>query len=120
LAAVESFTRLLRPTAPIAWSTRRNTAMSVAEIERFAADLKSNEALRAEADKAQAETSLATPMDRVVAFAATKGYAFTAADMKECAKTIPLTDAELVGVAGGAQIDFGLFTLNFGKTTSTS
>ena len=38
--------------------------MSIAEIERFAADLKSNEALRAEAEKALAKTSM-------VAFAAT-------------------------------------------------
>ena len=75
--------------------------MSIAEIERFAADLKSNEALRGEAAKAQAETSPATPMARVVAFAATNGYAFTADDLTEYAKARELTDAELVGVAGG-------------------
>jgi predicted ribosomally synthesized peptide with nif11-like leader len=75
--------------------------MSIAEIERFAADLKSNEALRAEAGKAQAETSQATPMDRVIAFAASKGYAFTADEVKEHAKAKQLTDAELDGVAGG-------------------
>ena len=75
--------------------------MSIAEIERFAADLKSNEALRAEAEKAQAETSQATPMDRVIAFAASKGYAFTADEVKEHAKAKQLTDAELDGVAGG-------------------
>ena len=68
--------------------------MSIAEIERFAADLKSNEALRAEAAKAQAETS-------IVAFAATKGYAFTADEVKEHIKAKELTDAELDGVAGG-------------------
>ena len=52
--------------------------MSIAEIERFAADLKSNAALKAEAEKAQADKSHANPMDRAVAFAASKGYAFTA------------------------------------------
>src|SRR5258708_32627341 len=57
--------------------------MSIAEIERFAADLKSNEALRAEAEKAQADKSHATPIDRAVAFAAGKGYAFTAEEAKE-------------------------------------
>ena len=79
--------------------------MSIAEIERFAADLKSNEALRAEAGKAQAETSQATPIDRAVAFAAGKGYAFTVDEAKEYAKAASkeLTDAELDGVAGGGE-----------------
>ena len=74
--------------------------MSIAEIERFAADLKSNEALRAEAEKALAETS-------IVAFAGSKGYAFTADEAKQHIKAKAkaagkeLTDAELDGVAGG-------------------
>src|SRR6266496_3684539 len=68
--------------------------MSIAEIERFAADLKSNDALRAEAEKAQADKS-------IIVFAATKGYAFTADDVKEYAKGRELADAELDGVAGG-------------------
>ena len=81
--------------------------MSIAEIERFAADLKSKPALRAEADKAQADKSHATPIDRAVAFAATKGYAFTAEQAKEHVKAKAkaagkeLNDAELDGVAGG-------------------
>jgi predicted ribosomally synthesized peptide with nif11-like leader len=81
--------------------------MSTAEIERFAADLKSNEALRAEAGKAQADKSRATSVDRAVAFAASKGYAFTADELKDHAKATAraagkeLTDAELDGVAGG-------------------
>jgi hypothetical protein len=85
--------------------------MSIAEIERFAADLKSKPALRAEADKAQADKSHATPIDRAVAFAATKGYAFTAEQAKEHVKAKvkakakaagkELTDAELDGVVGG-------------------
>ena len=81
--------------------------MSIAEIERFAADLKSNEALRGEAAKAPADQSQATPVARAVAFAASKGYAFTVDEAKEHikakAKTAgkELTDAELDGVAGG-------------------
>jgi predicted ribosomally synthesized peptide with nif11-like leader len=86
--------------------------MSIAEIKRFAADLKSNEALRAEAGKAQAETSHATRVARAVAFASSNGYAFTADEMKEHAKATAkaagkeLTDAELDGVAGGATLCF--------------
>jgi len=89
--------------------------MSIAEIERFAADLKSNAALRAEAEKAQADKSHATPIDRAVAFAATRGYAFTADQAKEHAKAKAkaagkeLTDAELDGVAGGAFGQMGTY-----------
>ena len=87
--------------------------MSIAEIDRFAADMKSNEALRAEAVKARVDTSHATPIDRAVAFAASKGYAFTADEAKEYAKARQLTDAELDGVAGGAGIsmDFGVIKI---------
>ncbi len=60
---------------------REAHAMSIAEIERFVADLKSNEALRAEVEKAQAETSM-------VAFAVTKGYTFTADEVKAYAKAM--------------------------------
>jgi aryl-alcohol dehydrogenase-like predicted oxidoreductase len=82
--------------------------MSQSEIERFAADLKSNAALRAEAEKAQADKSHATPIDRAVAFAAGKGYAFTVDEAKEQVKANAkaagknLTDAELDGIAGGS------------------
>jgi len=81
--------------------------MSIVEIERFAADLTSNEVLRAEAAKAQADKSHATPLARAAAFAASKGYAFTADEAKEHAKASAkaagreLTDAELDGLAGG-------------------
>jgi hypothetical protein len=81
--------------------------MSLSEIERFAADLKSNAALRAEAEKAQADMSDATPLHRAAAFAASKGYGFTADELKEQVKATAkaagkqLTDAELDGVAGG-------------------
>jgi predicted ribosomally synthesized peptide with nif11-like leader len=81
--------------------------MSLSEIERFAADLKSNAALRADAEKVQADTSGTTPLQRTTAFAASKGYAFTADELKEHVKANAkadgkqLTDAELDGVAGG-------------------
>ena len=68
--------------------------MCLVEIERFAADLKSNETLRAEAEKAKADMSM-------VAFAVSKGYGFTADEAKEYAKARKLADAELDGVAGG-------------------
>lgn len=76
--------------------------MSIAEIERFVRDLTYNEALRAEAEK-QTQTFQATPMDRMVAFAATKGYAFTANEVRESATSgvRELTDEELSSVAGG-------------------
>lgn len=89
--------------------------MSVAEIERFAADLKSNEALCAQAEDAQVGNSHATPIDRVVAFATSKGYAFTTEEAKEHAKAMAkaagkeITDAELGGVAGGN----GSYSLQF-------
>jgi hypothetical protein len=82
--------------------------MSLSEIERFTADLKSNAALRAEAERARANNSAGTPLQRAVAFAASKGYAFTADELKEHAKANAnaagkqLTDAELDGVTAGA------------------
>jgi hypothetical protein len=87
--------------------------MSSAEIQRFAADLKSNSALRAEAEKSQAEKSHAAPLARFVAFAASKGYEFTNEEAKQhvqaraAAKGQVITDAQLDGVAGG-----GLYLTN--------
>jgi hypothetical protein len=52
---------------------RKNSTMSLSEIERFAADPKSNEVLRAEAVKAQADKSHAAPLARAAAFAAKQG-----------------------------------------------
>jgi predicted ribosomally synthesized peptide with nif11-like leader len=77
--------------------------MSIAEIERFAADMKSSDALRAEAEKAWSGMPDATPIDRALTFATSKGYAFTADEMKEKAKagSKELSDAELDNVAGG-------------------
>ena len=91
--------------------------MSIAEIERFAADLKSSEALRAEVEKAKADMSM-------VAFAASKGYVFTADDMKDYAKASKLTDAELDGVAGGAgyenPVEGGLPFLEWANAATTA
>ena len=80
--------------------------MSTIEIQRFAADVKSNAALRAEAEKAYAQGSQAAPVDGMVAFAAAKGYSFTADELKAHAKAAgrDLADADLDGVAGGQAI----------------
>ena len=84
--------------------------MSMAEIERFAADVKSNAAMRAESEKAQADKSHDTPLAGAVAFAVSKGYRFTVGELKEYIRAAAkeagreLSDAELDGVAaaGGA------------------
>jgi hypothetical protein len=87
--------------------------MSLAEIERFAADLESDAALRAEAEKSQADRSHATAVERSMAFAAGKGYRFTIeearqyAKEKAAAKGKVLSDAELDGVAGGSSCFLG-------------
>jgi hypothetical protein len=80
--------------------------MSIAEIERFAADLNGNPALRAEAEKSEADRSHATALARTVAFAASKGYGFTIEEVRQHVQTLAaaagkvLTDAELDGVVG--------------------
>jgi hypothetical protein len=87
---------------------RKNTAMSLSEIERFAADLKSNAALRALAETAQADKSHARPLARATAFANSKGYKFSLDHAREYVKAKAkaagkeLSDAELDGVAGGS------------------
>jgi predicted ribosomally synthesized peptide with nif11-like leader len=81
--------------------------MSIAEIERFAADVSSDAALRVEAEKACAQASPATPVDGVTAFAKAKGYAFTASELREHttakaeAAGSRVSDAELDGLSGG-------------------
>lgn len=81
--------------------------MSIAEIERLAADLQSNEALRAESEKHAAERPQETPIARAVSFARSKGYAFTVDEAREYIKAkakaagTELSDADLDGVAGG-------------------
>ena len=88
--------------------------MSIAEIQRFAADVNSSAALRAEAAKIYAQASQVAPMDGVVAFATAKGYGFTVGELKEQAKVNAtaagrkVSDAELDGVSGGRAM-FGGF-----------
>jgi hypothetical protein len=60
--------------------------MSQAEVERFAADLKSSAALRAEAEKNGAEKQHVPRLARAAAFAASKGYKFTLDHAKEHVK----------------------------------
>jgi predicted ribosomally synthesized peptide with nif11-like leader len=80
--------------------------MSIAEIERFAADLKANEALRAEVE-AYAKRAQPESGDGLVALAGARGYLFTAIELHEIAKASAATadkvipDAELDGVSGG-------------------
>lgn len=85
--------------------------MSLSEIERFTADFVSNDALRAEAEKAQPQATQAKPMDRLVAFAASKGYAFTVDEAKKHflgkAASRELTDGELEGVSAGEDKVYG-------------
>jgi hypothetical protein len=82
--------------------------MSRSEVERFAADLKSNAALRAEAEKNEAAQQHVPRLARATAFAASKGYKFTVDHAKEHVKAKAagreLTDAELDGVAGASVI----------------
>lgn len=78
--------------------------MSIADIERFAADLKINAPLRVEAEKAFA-TAGVTSVDGVIAFARAKGYSFTMSELNEqaTAKAVgkAVSDAELDTVAAG-------------------
>jgi hypothetical protein len=81
--------------------------MSQSEVERFAADLKSNAALRTEAEKNEVAQQHVPRLARATAFAMSKGYSFTLDHAKQHLKAKAkaggkeLTDAELDGVAGG-------------------
>jgi len=81
--------------------------MSISEVERFADDLNDNWAFRAEAEKYEANANQnKTPLVRVAAFAARKGYRFTVDEAKEYAKAkgeelgLLVTDADLDLVKG--------------------
>ena len=97
--------------------------MSSAEIQRFAADLKSNAALKAAAEKSQGDKSHATDLERFKDFAEGKGYVFTIeearqhvqarATSKAAAEGKVLTDAQLDGVAGGSDWLGSVFTNMF-------
>jgi hypothetical protein len=80
--------------------------MSLHEIERFAADLRSDATLRAEAEKVQTAESDGTLLATAVSFAARKGYRFCVheakAHIRARARVVgkELGDAELDGLAG--------------------
>ena len=88
--------------------------MTISEIERFTADMKTNEVLRLAAEKALAEASHETPLACAVTFAARKGYAFTVDEVKKHvtgkSKGLgkALTDAELDNVLVGSCLVFFL------------
>lgn len=75
--------------------------MSISEIQRFAGDMASNAALRAEAEKYV--RSQQSPQDGLLAFAAGKGYAFTADELRQSLERDgkKLSESELDKVAGG-------------------
>jgi hypothetical protein len=81
--------------------------MSLQEIERFAADLRSDAALRAEAEQAQGEGADGALLTSAVSFAARKGYRFSVdeakAHLRARARAVgqDLDDADLDGVRGG-------------------
>lgn len=81
--------------------------MSLQEIERFAAALRSDAVLRAEAEKAQADDAEGTLLVSAVSFAAGKGYRFTVDEAKAHTRARSravgreLGDAELDGQFGG-------------------
>ncbi len=84
--------------------------MSIAEIDRFVADLSADSTLRAEAEKSAAAISHAAPLARAVAFATSKGYGFTIEEARQHVKEHAaaagkvLTDAELDGVVGAVSM----------------
>ena len=81
--------------------------MSLHEIERFAADLRSDGALRAEAERVQTEESGGTLLAAAVSFAARNGYRFTVDEAKAHTRARAravgkeLGDADLDGLTGG-------------------
>jgi hypothetical protein len=81
--------------------------MSLQEIERFAADLRSDAALRAEAERAQFERANGTLLAEAVSFAARRGYRFSVDEAKAHTRARAravgqeLGDAVLDGVHGG-------------------
>ncbi len=81
--------------------------MSLHEIERFSIALRSDAALRAEAEKVQAQEADGTLLASAVAFAARNGYRFTVDEAKAHTRARAravgreLGDAELDGPSGG-------------------
>lgn len=81
--------------------------MSSSEMERFAAALRADPGLRAEAEKAQADDVGGALLPSAVAFAARKGFRFTVEEARGVARArakavgVDLSDAQLDGPAGG-------------------
>jgi predicted ribosomally synthesized peptide with nif11-like leader len=71
---------------------------AASEIERFAKDVKTNEAFRAEIE------GLGTDQDAILRLANAKGYDFTMADVDALGGSVELTDEQLGAVAGGLVI----------------
>jgi hypothetical protein len=84
--------------------------MSLSECDRFSADIQSNAALRAEAEKAWTDKSHEAPLSAVVALAVSKGYSVTLAEAREHLKAKAaaagkaLYDADLDAIAAGQQV----------------
>jgi predicted ribosomally synthesized peptide with nif11-like leader len=76
--------------------------MSISEVRRFASDLQTDSALRAEID----EQSQSAPesLDGVIALATSKGYCFTAEELRASVRFAGalLTDGEIDRVAAAA------------------
>lgn len=79
----------------------------MSEIERFAASLNANWALRADAERFEVGANQnETPLTRMVTFAARKGYNFSTAEAREYAKVkgeelgFSISDADLDRVKG--------------------
>ncbi|MCA0303894.1 MAG: hypothetical protein LCH95_15925 [Proteobacteria bacterium] len=81
--------------------------MSLAEMERYAADLRSDFALRMAAERAQADHPDGSLLSSVVAFAVSRGYRFTVEEAREVVRARSravgreLQEAELEGPVGG-------------------
>ena len=94
----------------------------MSEVERYAADLNKDWALRADAEKYDSSANRnKTPLERTVAFAALRGYRFTIEEAKEYALKkgeeigVPVTenDLELVGAFPHAGGILGILTGDF-------
>jgi hypothetical protein len=87
--------------------------MSLAECDRFSADLQSNAVLRAEVEKIHSDKSQPA-LAGMVALAVSKGYSVTLAEAREYVKAKAaaagqvLSDADLDGVAAGSSALAGL------------
>jgi predicted ribosomally synthesized peptide with nif11-like leader len=82
----------------------KESVMSISEVRRFASDLQTDPALRAEIDKQS--QSAPESLDGVVALAASKGYGFTAEELRASVRFADalLSDDDLDRVAAAAPV----------------